>query len=78
MTIRVFINEQTVSVPDGSDVKSAVTTFDESLGDAVSTGRAYVTDGVGRRVEHGSAVQTGDILRVVISARRFAADGTSA
>jgi hypothetical protein len=44
--------------------------FDPDLAAAVSDGRAYVTDGVGRPIEPTSSVEPGAILRVVVSARR--------
>lgn len=77
MTVRIFVNERAVTVPDGSDVLAAIQLFDAALCEAVRTGSAFVTDGVGRAVKPTADVATGDILRVIVSARR-GADDTSA
>lgn len=76
--MRIFVNEKVVSVTEGSTVMSAVTQHDSDLGQAVSSARGYVTDGVGREVDPHTRVKAGDILRVVLSARRPPPDGTPA
>jgi hypothetical protein len=68
--VRVFVNERPVSVPPGAKVQDAVAAFDESLADQITSGAAYVTDGVGRRAQPDSAIEPGAIIRVVVSARR--------
>ena len=68
--ISIFINEQSVSVSPGVPISTAVEAFDPELAAALTVGSAYVTDGVGRRVASDRSVAVGDILRVVVSARR--------
>jgi len=75
MSVRLFVNEQVVSVNDGCNILAAIMAFDESLGDALKCGRAYVTDGVGLALNPSDRICTGAILRVVVSARRPGSDG---
>ena len=77
MTVRIFVNEQVVSADDGCSILSAVASCDETLGDALKNGRAYVTDGVGLELDLSDRVSTGTILRVVVSARRSGSDGST-
>jgi hypothetical protein len=70
--IRIFVNERAILVIPGATVREAVLTFDPDLAAALVDGRAYVTDGVGRRIESSTSVEPGAILRVVVSARRGA------
>ncbi len=73
--VTVFVNERPVQVADGSTVLDAVRAFDADLAAAVNGTGTYVTDGVGRRIDPGSALTRGSILRVVVSARAASDDG---
>ena len=69
--VRIFVNERRVVVVGGSAIRDAVAIYDAALATAVENGSAYVTDGVGRRLDPSAQVALGDILRVVGgSARR--------
>jgi hypothetical protein len=67
--IRVFVNERVVLVLPGATIREAVVAFDPELASRLGEGKAYVTDGVGRRVEPSGSVEPGAIFRVVVSAR---------
>ena len=67
--VKIFVNERGVEIPPGTPVSEAVRTFDAALGEALLAGAAYVTDGVGRRIDVASSVNEGAILRVVKTAR---------
>ncbi len=67
--VKIFVNERGVEIPPGTLVSEAVRTFDAALGEALRAGAAYVTDGVGRRIDVASVVNEGAILRVVKTAR---------
>ncbi len=70
-TLRVFVNEKPVDVVRGASVRDAVAVLDRALADLLATDAAYVTDGVGRRVDVGDPVrEAGTVLRVVVTARR--------
>lgn len=73
--MKIFINEQAVSVEPGTTVGEAVRGFDPSLAEALHDGSAYATDGVGRRIDPSSETQLGGIIRVVRSARRAQGEG---
>lgn len=75
-TIRIFINTSVLDVPVGSDVAGAVRQFDPALAERVVAGSAAVTDARGIRLEPGVKLAAGAILRVVVSARRAAADAS--
>jgi hypothetical protein len=68
--LRVFVNERAITVGLGTTVRDAVAECDAALADALPSGVAYVTDGVGRPIDPESLVEAGAILRVVRSARR--------
>lgn len=68
--VTLFVNERRTTVAAGSTVRVAVAEYDAPLADALDDGVAYVTDGVGRRIDLESLVESGAILRVVRSARR--------
>lgn len=72
--VRLFVNERPVLVPVGATVREAVLAFDPALATALQQGSAHVTDGVGRAIEPSGAVEPGAIVRVVVSARRQAAE----
>ena len=69
-TLTVFVNEQPIEVGKNSTALDAVTKFDSNLPAALESGEAYVTDGVGRRIDVRTRVDTGTIVRVVHSARK--------
>ena len=68
--IRVFVNSGLVDLPAGSAVAEAVRRFDPALGDRVTAGDAYVTDGRGIEIDPDQTLASGAILRVVVRARR--------
>jgi len=68
--IRVFVNSVVVDLPAASSVAEAVRRFDPALGDRVTAGEAYVTDGRGIEVDPDQTLASGAILRVVVRARR--------
>ena len=68
--VRVFVNERPVNVAPGATIRDAVAAFDASLADKLTTGAAYVTDGVGRPAQPDASIEPGAIIRVVVSARR--------
>ncbi|UCF41488.1 MAG: hypothetical protein JSW43_03920 [Gemmatimonadota bacterium] len=63
--VTVFVNERPVEVDAGSTVLAAVRAFDARLAEALNGGGAYVTDGVGRRIDPASPLSGGSIVRVV-------------
>ncbi len=68
-TVPVFVNERRCQVPPGSSAAEAVGYADPALASALAEGRAYLTDASGLRVDPGSPVTAGAILRVVVTAR---------
>ncbi len=76
--VRTFINERAVAVPAGATVADAVARHDRTLTRALADGTAYVTDGVGRRVDPATRVVAGAIFRVVRSARVAGGSGANA
>lgn len=72
--IGVYVNERPVQVAPGSTVVQVVEQVDAVWGNAVRSGLAYVTDGVGRHISPSTNVVPGSILRVVHSARRAKPD----
>ncbi len=77
-TIKVFVNERATHVPSDATVRDAVATVEPDLLDALERGRAYVTDGVGRKIADSESVTAGAIYRVVVSARQLEDPPTSA
>ena len=73
-TIRVFVNAGPVDLPAGADVAQAVRVFDPALERQIASGGAYVTDGRGIEIPMDSPLAGGAILRIVVRARRSAAD----
>ena len=69
-TIKVFVNEQATHVPISATVREAVATAAPDLVNSLERGRAYVTDGVGRKIVDSEPVTVGAIYRVVGSARQ--------
>lgn len=70
VSLTIFVNERVLQLPEGADVLAAVRLFDPALEACLEAGSAYVTDGRGLRVEPGTALAGGAILRVVVSGRR--------
>ena len=69
--LRVFVNEQAVSVARGAAIRDAVAARDRALADLLADGAAYVTDAAGRTVDAGDPVgEAGAVFRVVVTARR--------
>lgn len=68
--LRIFIDEQSVAVPNGATLREILADRDPALAAAIAAGTAYVTDGVGRRIDPDVRPTTGAIFRVVRSARR--------
>jgi hypothetical protein len=71
-TIRVFVNTSMVDLPAGADVGQAVHAYNPELAASVAGGAAYVTDGRGIEVDRSTPLTSGDILRIVVRARRGA------
>jgi hypothetical protein len=71
--LRVFVNEQLVSVPAGSLVRAAVERLDAGLGAALADGRALLTDGRGLPLSADDTLHAGAIIRAVVSSRSAAA-----
>ncbi len=67
--VKIFVNERGVEITPGTPVSEVVRAFDAALGEALHAGAAYVTDGVGRRIDVAGVVNEGAILRVVKTAR---------
>jgi len=67
--IAVFVNDRLVRIPGGAPASAAVAAHDPGLGDALTRGEAYLTDGRGIRLSPETVVFSGAILRVVLSAR---------
>jgi hypothetical protein len=73
-TILAFVNEHPVRVPPGASAADAVRALDAAIADRVASGQAYLTDGRGIRIEPGTPLTPGDIVRAVVSARRAEPD----
>lgn len=76
--MRVFVNEQSLALPDGADAGAAVAAFDPDLAGRVAAGSAYLTDGRGVRLAPDVTLSPGAIIRVVKSAPRAAGGGDDA
>ena len=69
MTLRVFVNEVPLTVPDGCSVQDAIQSLDPKLAAGIATGEVGVTDGVGRPIGGAEVLTPGSIIRAVRSAR---------
>lgn len=78
LTIQVFVNEQATHVSSSTTVRGAVATAAPDLARSLERGRAYVTDGVGRKIVDSELVTAGAIYRVVVSTRQSEDPPTSA
>ena len=72
--MRVFVNATPIDVEPGTDVRGAVGAHDPALAEKLAAGAAYVTDARGIQLSGGTTLQSGSILRVVVSARRAAGE----
>lgn len=73
-TVLAFVNERPVRAPRSGVAVDAVRAFDPALAERLAAGQAYLTDGRGIRIEPAAPVSPGDIIRVVVSARRSESD----
>jgi hypothetical protein len=72
--MRVFVNATPVDVAAGSDVGAAIRAHDPTLEASARAGAALVTDGRGIELPLDGALEAGAILRVILRARRPAAE----
>ncbi|MBM4188850.1 MAG: hypothetical protein FJ206_16215 [Gemmatimonadetes bacterium] len=70
MTVPVFVNDRRVSAAATDTVLDLLAREDASWPEAISAGRALVTDGRGLPLDPAAAVSAGMIVRAVRSARR--------
>jgi hypothetical protein len=66
----VFINDQVLRLAPGAVVSDAVTALGAEAAGQLAAGSGHVTDGRGIRLEPGSPLHAGAILRFIVSARR--------
>jgi len=71
--LRVFVNEQLVTVPAGSLARAAVERLDAALAAALAEGHALLTDGRGLPLSAADPLYAGAIIRTVASGRSAAA-----
>ncbi len=71
--LRVFVNEQLVTVPAGSGVRTAVERLGPDLAAALAQGRLLLTDGRGLPISADDTVHAGAIIRAVVSSRSASA-----
>lgn len=76
-SLRVFVNGRLVPVAPGAVALDAVALGEPELAPRVRAGTAYLTDGRGIRVEPEAPLRSGEILRIVVPARRGAGEGTA-
>lgn len=69
-SVLAFINERLVRLPPGTSVLAAVRAYDPALADRIAAGEGYCTDGRGLPLEPDTPLESGGIVRAVISARR--------
>ncbi|MEO8450943.1 MAG: hypothetical protein ABI647_14195 [Gemmatimonadota bacterium] len=69
-SIPVFIDDRKVEVSAGTTAEAAVRLCDERAAEALALGKAYLTDGRGIRLEPGTVVRAGAIVRVVMASPR--------
>jgi hypothetical protein len=76
--MRVFVNATPIDVEPGTEVRGAVEAHDPDLAARLAAGAAYVTDARGIELPGTAPLEAGSILRVVVSARRAAAEDADA
>ena len=69
-SVLAFVNERLVQLPPGTSVLAAVRAHDPALADRIAAGEGYCTDARGIPLEPDAPLQSGGIIRAVISARR--------
>ena len=69
-SVLAFVNERLVRLPPGTSVLAAVRACDPALADRISAGEGYCTDGRGIPLAPDAPLESGGIIRAVISARR--------
>lgn len=70
MMMTVFVNERPVRLPEGVPAHQAVAEHDPALAARLADGTAYLTDARGLDLDPAAPLTAGDIVRVVVSARR--------
>ena len=70
--MRVFVNSVPLDIEKGADVRAAVLALDAELERKLAAGTAFATDARGIGIGPEKALAEGDILRVMVSARRDA------
>lgn len=73
-TVLAFVNGRSVQAPRSGTAEDAVRVLDPVLAERLAEGHAYLTDGRGIRIEPAVPISPGDIIRVVVSARRPESD----
>jgi hypothetical protein len=76
--LRIYVNEQGLTVPHGATVASALRLFDAGLAESVGSGGARVTDGRGIAVSLDAPLSGGSILRVIRGGGRSGGSATDA
>lgn len=71
--LRVFVNDQLVTLPAGSVVRAAVERFDADLAAALARGGLVLSDGRGLPLSADDSLHAGAIIRAVVSSRSAAA-----
>ena len=74
----VFVDERPVAVARGSTARDAVAAFDPDIASKLDDGLAYLTDGVGSKIDADVSLSAGSIIRIVRSASRREEKGRSA
>ena len=69
-SVLAFVNERLVRLPPGTSVLAAVRAHDPALADRIAAGEGYCTDGRGLPLEADAPLESGGIIRALISARR--------
>jgi len=67
--VPIYVNDRTADVAPGTPAQDAVSELDAGWAEALSAGKAYLTDGRGIRLDPATPLTAGAIVRVVISAR---------
>jgi len=67
--VPIYVNDRAADVVSGTPARDAVSALDPSWAEALSAGKAYLTDGRGIRLDPATPLGAGAIVRVVISAR---------
>jgi hypothetical protein len=76
--LRIYVNEQPLTVPHGATVANALRVFDATLADSAGAGGVTVTDGRGIAVSLDAPLSGGAILRVIRGGGRSGRPATDA